>query len=138
MGSYQASQDVQGVVRDMQPESSPEDFFNGQETPRALFDAVHARLVPLGDMTTRATKSQIAFHRRREFASVWTWDACMPGHQAPLVVTIVLPRRDASPRWMQVVEHAPGCFAHDLELWVPDDVDAQLAAWLAEAWAAAA
>jgi hypothetical protein len=122
----------------MQPEWSPDDFFGGLETPRVLFEAVQARLVPLGDTTTRATKSQLGFHRRREFASVWTWDACVLGHQAPLVVTIVLPRHDASPRWTHVVEQAPGCFAHDLELWVPDDVDAQLAAWLAEAWAAAA
>lgn len=122
----------------MQPEWSPDDFFGGQETPRILFEAVQARLAPLADTTSHATRSQIAFHRKREFASVWTWDACVLGHQAPLVVTVVLPRRDASPRWTHVVDRAPECFAHDLELWVPDDVDAQLAAWLAEAWAAAA
>lgn len=122
----------------MPSEWSPEDFFGGQETPRVLFEAVQARLAPLGDTTTRVTRGQIAFHRLCEFASVWTWDACVFGHQPPLVVTVVLPRRDASPRWTQVVEQAPGRFAHDLELWVPDDVDVQLAAWLAEAWAAAA
>lgn len=129
---------IRRVALDLPPAWSPDDFFAGQETPRALFEAVQARLAPLEDVATHATKSEVAFHRHREFASVWTWDACVVGHQPPLVVTILLPRRDASPRWTQVVEQATGCFAHDLELWVPDDVDAQVADWLAEAWAAAA
>lgn len=46
--------------------------------------------------------------------------------------------RDAAPRWKRVVEPAPGRFTHHLELYAPEDVDAEVVEWLAEAWRDAA
>lgn len=117
--------------------SSIEAYFDGKAASRVLFEAVMAQVATLAGTTIRATKSQVAFRRRRGFAWVWRPDDYLHGRHAPLVLTIGLPRRDASPRWKEVVEPRPGRFTHHLELWGPGDVDAQVAAWLAEAWAAA-
>jgi hypothetical protein len=58
------------------------------------------------------------------------------GH-APLVLSVALRRRDASSRWKEVVEPAPGRFMHHLELRELADIDDEARAWLAEAWEAA-
>jgi hypothetical protein len=88
----------------------------------------------VGPAELRATKSQVAFRRRRAFA--WAW---MPGQYlrrpaTPLVLTVALPRRDPSPRWKQVVEPRPGRFVHHLELYTRADLDEEVIAWLREAW----
>jgi Domain of unknown function (DUF5655) len=46
--------------------------------------------------------------------------------------------RDASPRWKQVVEPAPGRFTHRLEFRSAEEIDDEVRTWLAEAWQAAA
>ncbi len=91
----------------------------------------------VGPSERRITKSQIAWRRRRGFARVWTPDRYLHGDGAPLVLSVALPRRDASPRWKEVVEPRPGHWMHHLELRAEDDVDDDVAAWLREAWAAA-
>jgi hypothetical protein len=102
-----------------------------------LFAALCGMSAGLGPYELRVTKSQVAFRRRRAFA--WAW---MPGKYlrrpaAPLVLTVALTRWDASPRWKQVVEPAPGRFVHHLELYAREDLDGEVAAWLREAWQAA-
>jgi len=57
---------------------------------------------------------------------------------APLVLTLSLRRRDASPRWKEIVEPYPGRFTHHLELYSRDDIDDQVRLWLREAWGSAA
>jgi hypothetical protein len=54
-----------------------------------------------------------------------------------LVLTLSLRRRDASPRWKEIVEPAKGRFTHHLELRSPDEIDAEVRAWLARAWSGA-
>jgi hypothetical protein len=54
------------------------------------------------------------------------------------VLTVGLRRRDGSPRWKQIVEPYPGRFTHHLELRSPGEVDAEVEAWLREAWGLAA
>lgn len=109
-------------------------FFAGRPASRALFDAVRACADAIGPFELRATKSQIALRRRVGFAAVW-----VPGDyvrsDVPLVLTVGLRRRDASPRWKQVVEPRPGRFTHHLEVRGGADVDDDVRRWLAEAWA---
>ena len=107
-----------------------DEFFEGQELSRQLFDALHGVIEELGPVELRVTKSQIAFRRGKAFA--WAW---MPGkylrHKvAPLVLSVSLPGRDASPRWKQIVEPAPGRFMHHLELYAIDQIDDEVRAWL--------
>jgi hypothetical protein len=54
-----------------------------------------------------------------------------------LVFSVVLPERDADPRWKEVVEPRPGVFMHHLELRAADDIDDQVKAWIARAYDAA-
>ena len=111
-----------------------DEYFEGAGPSRALFDAL---LVPMEDLRPfefRVTKSQVAFSRARAFAWAWMPGGYLgPGH-APLVLSVSLPRRDTSPRWKQVVEPSPGRFMHHLELYSPDQLDAELQAWLQEAF----
>jgi hypothetical protein len=107
-----------------------EEFFEGQELSRQLFDALRDMIEKLGPVELRVTKSQIAFRQDRAFA--WAW---MPGKYlrrkaAPLVLSISLPDRDASPRWKSIVEPAPGRFMHHLELYTIDEIDDEVRAWL--------
>ena len=54
-----------------------------------------------------------------------------------LVLTIFLRRRDASPRWKEIVEPVAGRFTHHLELNDTADIDEEVRDWLREAWEAA-
>jgi len=115
-----------------------DEFFEGQDTSRGLFEALEVEIRAFGKAELRVTKSQIAFRRRIAFA--WAW---MPGKYlrrktAPLVLTLSLRRRDASPRWKEIVEPYPGRFTHHLELYSRDDIDDQVRLWLREAWGSAA
>jgi hypothetical protein len=92
----------------------------------------------LGAADVRVTRSQVAYRRRRAFA--WTW---LPGRWlrspgAEVVLSVSLPRRDGSARWREVVNPAPGRWMHHLEIRAAADLDDEVAAWLAEAWTAAA
>ena len=105
----------------------------------ALLDAVRHALALAGaePVTERLTKSQIAFRDRAAFAWVWAPGQYLGDGRAPLVVSVGFDHPDPSARWKDVVEVRPGCFMHHLELWRSDDVDAEVVAWLASAWAAA-
>lgn len=109
-------------------------FFEGRPEATRLFEAVRDVAERLGDVELQVSKSQIAFRRRRTFASVWTPDRYLAGEVAPMVLTVFLRERDPSPRWKQVVEPAPGQFTHQLELRAAGEVDAQVATWLRTAW----
>lgn len=94
-------------------------------------------VAPLGAPEVRVTRSQVAYRRRRAFA--WTW---LPGRwlrapAADVVLSIALPRRDESPRWKEVVHPSGRWWMHHLEIRAEDDLDDEVAAWLAEAWSAA-
>jgi hypothetical protein len=115
-----------------------DEYFAGQDESRKVFEAVRRVIESIGPAEVRVSKSQVSFRRRTAF--VWVW---MPGQYlrrkvAPLVLTLGFRRRDASPRWKQVVEPAPGRFTHHLELYSPADIDDEVRAWLEDAWAEAA
>lgn len=115
-------------------------FFDRRPEARALFDVVRARIdaLDVAGVRVRVTMSQIAFSRRRGFAWAWTPDRYLRGRTAPLVLSVALGRRDASPRWKEVVEPAPGRWLHHLELTEPGQVDAEVLDWLREAAGGAA
>jgi hypothetical protein len=117
---------------------SLDEFFAGQDESRGLFEAVRLALEAVGAVELSVTRSQIAFRRRKAFAWVWMPGKYLRRKAAPLVLSIALRRRDRSPRWKEVVEPAPGRLMHHLELWSSREVDAEVRAWLDEAWNAAA
>ena len=82
----------------------------------------------------RTSRSQVAFRRRRGFAYVWRPAQHLHGAVAPAVLTVVLGRRDGSPRWKEVVQPAGRSWVHHLEVRVPTDLDDAVAAWLREAY----
>jgi hypothetical protein len=111
-----------------------EESFAEHDESRRLFDRVREAVASVGPAQVRVTKSQIAFRRRRGFASVWMPGQYLRATEVPLVLTVGLRRRDDSPRWKQVVEPAPGRFTHHLELRAESEVDDEVLGWLREAW----
>jgi hypothetical protein len=114
-----------------------DEFFEGYDEARSLFDALRGVVETTGPAEVRVTKSQITFRRRKAFAWVWTPSRYLRGRVAPLVLTLSFRSRDASPRWKQIVEPSPGRFSHHLELYSIADVDDQVSQWLRDAWTAA-
>jgi len=113
-------------------------FFDGHPDTEHLFDVVERRLARIGPATVKISKSQIAFRRARNFALVWMPRQYLQEDAAPLVLTILMPKRIPSRRWKEVVEAAPGRFTHHLELWKAKDIDAEVDDWLRMAWDASA
>lgn len=111
-----------------------DEFFEGHEEARQLFETVREAVEAVGAAKMRASKSQIAFRRRRAFAWVWRPGQYLRGEVAPLVLTVALRRRDPSPRWKEIVEPSPGRFTHHLELYAADEVDDEVREWLRAAW----
>jgi len=87
-----------------------------------------------GSVEIRVTKSQIALYRGRPFAWVWIPEKHLKRKAAPLVLSIVFPERDPSPRWKEIVEPSKGKFMHHLEIFSPQDIDGQAMLWLGRAW----
>ena len=116
---------------------TPDELFADWPLSKELFAAVLRAAEGIGEVSVKATRSQVAFRRQRAFAWVWRPGQYLKGRVAPLVLTIALPWRDESPRWKQIVEPTPGHFTHHLELQDPADVDSEVEGWLRAAWQAA-
>ncbi len=114
-----------------------DEFFAGHEGSWPIFDVLRHAIEELGPVEMRVTKSQVAFRRRKAFAWAWTPGRYLHGKHAPLVLTLSLRYRDASPRWKEVVEPMPGHFTHHLELYSTADLNDEVHAWLRAAWAVA-
>ncbi|MFU8891042.1 MAG: DUF5655 domain-containing protein [Anaerosomatales bacterium] len=118
-----------------EPITLDEYFAECEPGSRELFEAVRAAVDSAGPAEVRATRSQVAFRRRTAFAWAWVPGQYLRGSDLPpLVLSVGLRRRDASPRWKEVVEPAPGRFMHHLEVRSADDLDYEVLEWLAEAW----
>jgi hypothetical protein len=107
-----------------------DEFFEGQELSRQLFEALRGMIEELGPVELRVTRSQIAFRRGKAFAWAWIPGKYLRRKAALLVLSVSLPERDASPRWKSIVEPAPGRFMHHLELYAIDEIDDEVRAWL--------
>jgi hypothetical protein len=107
-----------------------ERFFEGA-TPglRELFELYVAAARENGPVTVNATKSRIALQVRMRFAGI------LRPRRRYLLATFVLTRPVESPRLARVEHIPPYYYVHQLRLAEPDDIDAELRGWLAEAYA---
>lgn len=115
---------------------TPEEFFADSPAGLALFREVAAAVEALGGAEVRVSTSQVAFRRRTGFAYVWR-----PGRyvrsDVPAVLSLALRRRLDSPRFKEVAHPAARVWMHHLELHQTAELDEQVRAWLAEAYASA-
>lgn len=116
---------------------SLEEFLGQHDGAKPLFAAVQRAMHSIGDAKMVVTKSQVAFSRHKNYVLVWIPGQYLHGKTAPLVLTILLPRRIDSLRWKEISEPSPGHFTHHLELNTVEEVDDEVVAWLRLAWQAA-
>jgi hypothetical protein len=114
-----------------------DEFFQGFEKSRPLFEAVRNAIDAIGSTELRVSKSQIVFWRRKAAARVWIPARYLRSNTAPLVLTLGFPSRDESPRWKEIVEPVSGRFTHHLELYSLADLDEEVHDWLRAAWISA-
>ena len=108
-------------------------FFDGHPLGLAAFTAVREALSSFGDCSVRVSHSQVAFRRRVGFAVLWLPGQYLRNPGADVVLSIALGRLVPSPRFKQVAPPSPSQWVHHLELRTVDDIDEQVADWLAEA-----
>lgn len=120
--------------------STPEELFAHSPTGLAICRAFADLVAQVtgDDVTTRTTKTQVAFRRRRGFAFVWPpWVGVRDHVDTPAVVSFVLPREDTSSRVKQVAHPTSGAWTHHVEVRGVDELDDEVAAWVREAYDAA-
>lgn len=108
-------------------------FFAGRPTAREVFRRVRSSLAATGGCTVRASRSQVAFRRRRGFAYLWLPGRYLTHPAADVVLTVALGRHDRSPRWKEVVHPARSHWIHHLEVHDPTEIDEEVEGWLREA-----
>lgn len=112
---------------------NPPIFCLGQARETALYRAVEAYVLSLGDVTVKHDRTQTAFVRKVQFAWV-----SMPRRKVDagaVMLSIGLPGRVDSPRILHAAEVAPGRWMHHLLLREESELDAQVQSWLEAAWA---
>lgn len=108
--------------------SDLEHHFRGKRPEiRALFDAVVATIRAIGPVRILPEKTRIAFQVRMSFAQVTPRRKWLDGH-------LVLARRQEHPRFRRVETISPRNHVHFFRLTMPQEIDAQFRAWLAEAY----
>ena len=113
---------------------TPTEFFKGHADSKRIFVAVRRAVAANGAADVLASKSQIAFRRRRQFAWAWMPGMYLRGVTPPLVLSIALDRRDRSRRWKEVTPPRHGHFQHHLEVHAAAEINDEVHAWLREAW----
>jgi hypothetical protein len=103
----------------------------------AAYRKVLRMLEPLGPVTVRVSKSQVAFRRRRGFAYLWMPGMYLANPGVEVVLSIALDRELASSRFKEVVHPSPRTWMHHLEVRSLDDLDAEVLGWLLAAYEAA-
>jgi hypothetical protein len=119
------------------PGRIPEDVLGPGPVALAAYGRVAAIVREFGPGDVVASRTQVAFRRRRGFAYLWVPGRWLRRPSADVVLSLALDRPIDSPRFKQVVHPAPTVWMHHLELRGPDDIDAEVAAWLRAAWEAA-
>ncbi len=105
-----------------------EAHFAGREpTVVATFKRLLADARRSGPVTVLPEKTRIAFQVRMSFAAFTLRKRWVDGH-------VVLARRRESPRFRRIDVISPRNQVHVFRLHSPDEVDAEVASWLAEAY----
>jgi len=94
---------------------------------REIFDAVLAAVRTCGPVDVLAERTRIALHVRMSFAALMPRRRWLDGH-------LVLARQIDSPRFRRIEIYSPRNVLHAFRLSSPDDVDAEVAAWLTAAY----
>ena len=95
---------------------------------RQVFDAIVASTAALGPFDILAEKTRIAFHARMSFAAFTVRRHWLDGH-------VVLARELSSPRFRRIEVYSRLNVLHAFRLQRPEEVDDEVRAWLAEAYA---
>ncbi len=120
--------------------SSPgeaEAFFAESALGLDAYRQVQALIDECGPSEMRVAPTQVGWSRRRGFAFLWMPGRWLRHPAAEVVLTVSSDQRLESPRWKEVAEVRPGLFNHHLELRDREDIDAEVASWLAAAYRAA-
>ena len=117
--------------------SEAEAFFAESALGLSAYLRVQRLLDEVGACELRVARTQVGWARRRGFASLWMPGRWLRTPSADVVLTLASDRRIDSPRWKEVVEVGQDLFMHHLELRSVDDIDDEVAAWLAQAYRAA-
>lgn len=96
-----------------------------------LYQQFEALVRRCGPVTVLPEKTRIAFQVRMSFAAVSLRKQWLDGH-------VVLARRLESPRFRKLETFSPRNHLHAFRLTSPNDLDEEVAAWLAEAYAVGA
>ena len=118
-------------------ETAVDHYFEGECEGRRIFEAIASRVAEIGPAEVRVSKSEIAFRHDRGFAFVWRPAKYLKRADVPAVLSIALPRRRPAPRFKSIVHPSPRVWMHHVELRHATEVDAEVAAWLIEAYTAA-
>lgn len=102
-------------------------FARSDPAVREAYEAALALVRTRGPVEVLAEKTRIAWHVRMSFAAFQPRAAWLDGH-------LVLAREVASPRWRRVQVFSARNVLHAFRLTGPEDVDAEFAGWLAEAY----
>ena len=119
--------------KDKQEMATEEAFFAGKPVAWGLYEALKKELVwRYPEMEVRVAKTQVSFFDRLMFGCVSFTrvrrKAEMPAHF--LTLTLGLPEPVDSPRIAVKCEPYPGRWTHHIVLSSPDEIDAELLAWI--------
>ena len=110
-------------------------FLGGDPGKIAIFEAYEGAVLSCGESAMKVTKTQVSWGNPFLFAMLSHPRRAADRRAGALLATFCLHRRLDSPRIFQAVEPYPGRWTHHLLLARPEEVDGEVAAWLAEAWA---
>jgi Domain of unknown function (DUF5655) len=102
-------------------------FANAAPVVRSCFDRVLAVVRQRGPVEVLAEKTRIALHVRMSFAAFMPRRQWLDGH-------LILAREVDSPRFRKVEFYSPRNILHAFRLTGPEQVDAEFAGWVAEAY----
>jgi hypothetical protein len=112
---------------------SVEDVLGPSALALAVFERVREITSDVEGVAVRASKSQVAFRRRRGFAWLWVPGRYLRNPGADVVLSFALGRHDPSPRFKEVAHPAPAHWIHHLEIRAVDELDDEVEGWLREA-----
>jgi hypothetical protein len=102
-------------------------FTGKSKTVRAIFDRLLAIARKNGPVTVLPEKTRIAFHVRMSFAAFVVRKNWVDGH-------VILARRLENPRFRRIETFSPRNHLHALRFESVGEIDAEVAAWFAEAY----
>jgi Domain of unknown function (DUF5655) len=111
----------------------PQELFTDQPLALAVLGKVTSIAEEIGGVEIRASKSQVAFRRKRGFAYLWPPGKYLSNPDAEVVLSIALGRHDRSSRFKEVAHPTQAHWIHHLEVTDLAEIDDEVVDWLREA-----